>query len=81
MGLEVAACRRRFPTIVLPLHRLGSSFHCRAGRKLVAWGHFSYSPPPNRACDFHRTRLYSVSFDLAFFPDDFKYRFDSLHGN
>ena len=30
--LEVAACRRRFPTIVLPLHRLGSSFHCRAGR-------------------------------------------------
>ena len=76
VGLEAAASRRRFLTIVLPLHRLGSSLHFRVGRKRVAFGHFSYSPPPNHACDFQRKRFSSVSFHLSFFLDDVKYRFD-----
>ena len=52
---------------------------CRVGSKRVAFWHFSYCPPPNRACDFHRTRLSSMSFHLSFFLDDVKYIFDFLH--
>ena len=66
-------------TIKLAFHRLGELLHCRVGSKRVAYWHYSYSPPPNRACNFHRTRLSSVSFHLSFFPDDVKYRFDLLH--
>ena len=70
---------RRFLTIELPLHVLGDLLHCRVGSKRVAYWHYSYCPPPNRACNFHRTRLSSVSFHLSFFLDDVKYRFDLLH--
>ena len=38
----------------------------RVGSKRVAYWHFSYFPPPNRACGFQRTRLTSVSFQLSF---------------
>ena len=78
-NLPAAVCRRRFLIIELVLHVLGDLLHCRVGSKRVAFGHYSYSPPPNRACNFHRTRLSSVSFHLSFFPDDVKDRFDLLH--
>ena len=37
----------------------------RVGSKRVAFRRFSYCPPPNRACDFHRTRLSRMSFQLS----------------
>ena len=63
----------------LSLPGLGDLLHCRAGSKRVALRHSSYRPPPNRACGFQRTRLFSVSFHLLLYLDDTKYRFDFLH--
>ena len=60
------------------IHVLGEVVNCRVDSKRVAFGHFSYCPPPNRACGFHRTRLSSVSFHLSFFLDDIKNIFDLL---
>ena len=62
----------------LSLPGLGDLLHCRAGSKRVALRHSSYRPPPNRACDFHRTRLSGVSFPSSSFQDDGKYKFDAF---
>ena len=75
-NLKWAVRHRRFLTMKLSLHLLAELLHCRVGSKRVAFWHFSYCPPPNRACGFHRTRLSSVSFHLSFFLDDVKYIFD-----